>query len=202
MFRLWDDTCISQTFEFLRIQGNLSLTLIFNIIHQIKFIVHPIAVNLSFNSCAFSFSICFPRIAGNFSTVSLASFRPKLSNCLLHIFSYLTSLMILIFCAASIPVNSKSKLNFFPYWLKDLLPQLPPPSSVPPLGPLLFIKQLHYRKKIHFLLRKLPWNLAYPRWKPLSNIFQFLQWILVAKLGFPIIWLWAIMDSDHTIPHQ
>lgn len=48
--------------------------------YHFKLIVHPLAVNFSFNSLAFSFGIYLPKLAGNFSTKSLASFNPKLSN--------------------------------------------------------------------------------------------------------------------------
>lgn len=48
-----------------------------------KFIVHPAAVNFSFNSLAFSFGTYFPKFAGNFSTKSLASFNPKFKSYLI-----------------------------------------------------------------------------------------------------------------------
>ena len=47
-----------------------------------KMMVHPVAVNFSFNSLAFSFGNYFPNEAGNFSTKSFASFNPKFSICL------------------------------------------------------------------------------------------------------------------------
>lgn len=55
-----------------------------------KFIVHPAAVNFSFNSFALSFGNYFPRFAGNFSTISLASFKPKFKSYLKYKINYLT----------------------------------------------------------------------------------------------------------------
>lgn len=75
-------------------------------ITQIKFTVHPISSNFFFKTYASSAFIYLLITTGAFSTKSLASFNPKLNNCL-------TSLIILIFYAASIELNSTSKLVFY-----------------------------------------------------------------------------------------
>lgn len=67
--------------------------------------MHPIFSKFSFNSSASDLFICFLITTGAFSTVSLASFKPRPR-------SERTSLIILIFVDASKAVNSTSKLCF------------------------------------------------------------------------------------------
>lgn len=89
-----------------QLRSSITLMSFEHYITQIKFTVHPISSNFFFITYASSAFIYLLITTGAFSTKSLASFSPKLNNCL-------TSLIILIFYAASIELNSTSKLVFY-----------------------------------------------------------------------------------------
>lgn len=92
--------------------------------------VHPIFSNLSFKSSASGFLIPFFKTQGTFSTSSLASLRPKFNI-------VLTSLIILIFAAASNLANSISKFCFSSTGFASAgfsAAAAAPPAGAPPYG--------------------------------------------------------------------